>query len=352
MLAARLIIIFVEFISVFFCDTKILRIILSIKQNFSIFVLIKSIDMNFQQMEYIVAVDKYRHFVKAADACNVTQSTLSSMIQKLEDELNVQIFDRASHPVRPTPVGEKIIAQAKVVLFNASQLKEMVEEEKTSDTGEIRIGVLSTVAPYILPKLIKDMRLNHKGITLRVIEAQLGNILPKLKNAEIDMALLTTPLENNGLLEIPVYYEKFTAYVCPDEPISKLAAIEAGQLPSKHLWVLQEGHCFRHQVLNICNRKSDYAAIYEAGSIDTLVKIVDENGGYTIIPEMQVGMLSDSQKSKVRPIINPEPVREISLVIREDFVKERLLNIVASSIRSFIPEKMIDPRLKKFAIKL
>lgn len=308
--------------------------------------------MTLQQMEYIVAVDTHRHFVKAAEACGVTQSTLSSMIQKLEAELDVRIFDRNSHPVKPTAAGEKIIRQSRVVLYNASQLREMLLSEREAGTGEVHLGIIPTVAPYILPKLFKGVHALHPGVTLRVAEARTEVLVRKLKHAELDMALVATPLGDAELLEIPVYYEKFVAYVSPGEPIFQEPEIASREMPAEHLWLLQEGHCLRRQVLNLCERKSGYSAIYEAGSIDTLVKIVDENGGYTIIPELHVELLDASQQERIRPLVNPEPVREISLVVRRDYVRERLLNILSESIRAIIPEHMVDARLKRFAIKL
>lgn len=308
--------------------------------------------MNLQQLEYIVAVDKYRHFVRAAESCNITQSTLSSLIQKLELEIDTIIFDRNSHPVVPTSAGERIINQAKVVLYNASQLKEISISEREQSTGEIVMGIIPTVAPYILPKLFSEIRKSHPKIKLRVMEMRTTVIIEKLQRAEIDMAILATPLERNDLLEVPLYYEKFVAYVSKREPIFAQEQIELHKMPSKHLWVLQEGHCLRNQVFKFCDKQSDYSAIYEAGSIETLVKIVDENGGYTVIPEMHIPLLSESQKLLVRPLVAPEPVREISIVIRQDYVRERLLNIIADSVKKIIPEQMLDKRLKKFAIKL
>lgn len=308
--------------------------------------------MTLQQLEYIVAVDTHRHFVRAAESCGVTQSTLSSMILKLEAELDVQIFDRNSHPVRPTAAGERIVRQARVVLYNASQLRETLLAEREAVSGEVRLGIIPTVAPYIIPKLFRGVHHDHPGITLRVMEARTEVLVRKLRHAELDMALLATPLDTDELLEIPVYYEKFVAYVSPDEVLFGQHEIASRTMPAEHLWVLQEGHCLRGQVLGICDRESGYSAVYEAGSIDTLVKIVDENGGYTIIPELHVELLRESQQERVRRLVDPEPVREISLVVRRDFVRERLLNILSESIRAIIPEHMIDPRLKKFAIKL
>ena len=220
--------------------------------------------MTLQQLEYIVAVDKYRHFVRAAEACGVTQSTLSSMIQKLETELDTQIFDRNSHPVRPTAQGENIIRQAQVVLFNAAQMKEMVLTERQQETGELHLGVIPTIAPYIIPKLIKHIHSHHKQVRLRLLEARTSVLTEKLERAEIDIALLATPLENPNLLEIPLYYEKFKAYISPDEPLFAKQEIDGAEMPSERLWILAEGHCLRNQVLNFCHRKSRYSSIYEA----------------------------------------------------------------------------------------
>ncbi len=308
--------------------------------------------MTLQQLEYIVAVDKYRHFVKAAEACGVTQSTLSSLVQKLEAELDMTIFDRTSHPVCPTQGGQHVISQAKVILYNASQLKELVLTDRTAECGEVRMGVIPTVAPYILPSFFKTMHENHSCVNLQVVEARTSAIISQLERAELDMAILTTPLENNDLLEIPVYYEKFYAYVSPTEKLYSKDEIEMSEMPSKHLWLLQEGHCLRNQVMTICKHKSEYSTVYEAGSIDTLVKIVDINGGYTIIPELHIPQLDAERQKRVRKFVDPEPVREISLVVRKDFVRERLLNVIANAIKENIPEHMIDKRLKKFTIKL
>ncbi|MDD2961162.1 MAG: hydrogen peroxide-inducible genes activator [Muribaculaceae bacterium] len=308
--------------------------------------------MTLQQMEYIVAVDKHRHFVRASEACGITQSTLSSMIQKLEQELDTQIFDRNAHPVCPTIAGEKIIAQAKVVLFNAAQLKEMVLSERLQQTGEVKLGVIPTVAPYILPQLFNNIYNKYPKLVLRVSEARTSTIISKLECAELDMALLATPLNNDALLEIPIYYEKFVAYISPTEPLYRQPTIESSHMPTEHLWVLQEGHCLRNQVMNICHHESGYSAIYEAGSIDTLVKIVDTNGGYTVIPELHIDLLTEAQRQNIREIENPNPVREISLVVRRDYVREKILNILATNIKELIPEHMVDARLKKFAIKL
>ena len=276
--------------------------------------------MNLQQMEYIVALDTHRHFVKAAQSCGVSQPTLSTLINKLEEELDTVIFDRSAHPIRPTAIGEQIINQARVVLYNLSQLKELTLSERELNTGRLRLGVIPTVAPYILPKLFQEMRTSQPQIELQVSEQQTHIIVEQLRKAE--------------------------------ESLYKETEIIASQMPTQHLWVLKEGHCMRNQIFNFCEGPSDYNGFYEAGSITTLVNIVDANGGYTIIPELHSALLHREQLENVREFAQPAPVREISLIIRRDYVRQRMINSLVDAVKQVIPETMIDARLKKFAVKL
>ena len=308
--------------------------------------------MNIQQLEYIVALDKHRHFQRAAEACGVSQPTLSALIQKLEEELDLTLFDRKSHPINTTESGRAVVDQARVILFNIAQLREMTRSEKELNSGIVRIGVIPTVAPYILPRLFKQMQQMFPQIELRAFELRTAVIIEQLRKAELDMAILATPLEQPDFLEIPLYYEKFAAYVSPTEELYGKEEIAAHEMPTEHLWVLKEGHCMRNQVFNFCQTQSTYSTTYEAGSIDTLIKIVDENGGYTVIPELHLPLLHDKQQQHIRPLTAPTPVREISLVIRQDYVRERFINSVADAVKTIIPEEMLDTRLKKFAIKL
>ena len=308
--------------------------------------------MTLQQMEYVLALDNYRHFVRAAESCGVSQSTLSTLIRKLEEELDTVIFDRDAHPLKPTPAGEKVIAQARVVLYNSQQLKEIALAEKKQTAGEVRLAVIPTVAPYIVPKLFKQLKADNPELQPIITELQTPEILSKLSRAELDIAIMATPLEQPKLLEVPLYYEKLVLYVSPEEKLARKSAVPSHDIPSERLWLLKEGHCLRNQVLNLCDIVPDQKAVYESGSIGTLVAIVDENRGHTVIPELHIGLLREDQKLNVRPLVDPEPVREISLVIRNDFVKEGILNEIASAVKKIIPEKMIDSRLKKFAIRL
>jgi len=308
--------------------------------------------MTLQQFEYILALDKTRHFVRAAEMCGVTQPTLSAMVQKLEDELDCKIFDRSSQPIVPTEAGEQILKQAQVIIYNVNQLKENLSVQKGSMTGNLSLAMIPTVAPYLLPDFIGVFRNDYPEINLKVTEMRTDTIIEKLQRAEIDMAILSTPLNDPKILEVPLYYEKFVLYLAPSEDMYSEDEITSENLPLDHLWVLEEGHCLRNQVFNFCHKKSLQSSVYEAGSIDTLVKIVDVNGGYTVIPELHISLLSDEQKKNLRGLVKPEAIREISLIIRHDYVREGMMNAVANSIKKIIPAHMLDTRLKKFAIKL
>ena len=307
--------------------------------------------MTLQQLEYIVALDKTRHFVRAAEMCSVTQPTLSTMVQKLEDELGCSIFDRSVQPIEPTDAGSQILQHAQIILFNVRQLKENIVSQKGGLTGSLTLAMIPTVAPYLLPKFISTFRKSYPEINLQVTELRTETIIEKLHAAEIDMAILATPLNNPKILEVPLYYEKFVAYISPNDPIYCKQELTPSEMPTENLWVLEEGHCLRNQILNFCDHKVQTSTI-EAGSIDTLVKIVDINCGYTIIPELHLDFLTEEQKKNLRPIIRPEATREISMIIRHDYVREGIMNAVAESIKQVIPSHMLDERLKKFAIKL
>jgi LysR family transcriptional regulator, hydrogen peroxide-inducible genes activator len=308
--------------------------------------------MTLQQLEYILALEKTRHFVRAAELCGVTQPTLSAMIQKLEDELDCKIFDRSRQPIEVTEIGNQIIQQAQVIIYQANQLKESIKSEKDTLSGSLHIAIIPTIAPYLLPQFIAAFKNEHPTIALKVSEMHTSTIIEKLRVAEIDMAILSTPLDDPKILEVPLYYEKFAAYISPSEPVYARTELSATDMPLDKLWVLEEGHCLRNQVFNFCAEKPVHNSTYEAGSIDTLVKIVDVNGGYTVIPELHIDLLTDKQKLNLREIVKPEATREISVVIRHDFVREGMLNAVANCIKQIIPAHMLDARLKKFAIKL
>lgn len=313
--------------------------------------------MNLQQLEYIIAVDNHRHFAKAAEASFVTQPTLSMMIQKLEDELEVKIFDRSQLPVQPTAIGTQIINQARVIVSQVKQIKEIIQEEKGVMQGVFRLGIIPTIAPYLLPKLMHVHDVNGYDINLTIEETTTDQIVEKLMNGALDGAVLATPLNNDKLLEHPIYYEKFYAYVSPQETsLYAKKELDEEDLNINRLWLLEEVHCFRSQILKICSsrkRKSSHSLFsYEAGSINTLINIVDRNSGLTIIPEMAVAELSESQKANIRPLKNMVAVREISLVTRKEFLRERVLGILIDEIRRSVPKELLNEELKKYVVNI
>ncbi len=307
--------------------------------------------MNVQQLEYIVAVNKHRQFVTAAEQCGVTQPTLSTMIQKLENELGVGIFDRSRHPIEPTDVGKRIVAQAEAALREMRRIEELVQNETNMLSGTLKIGVIPTLAPYLIPEFIHRFRGNYSDVELTISEMRTSSLIEALQKDELEMFIAATPLEQVDFIEIPLYYEKFVAYFAPNHPLRD-ERLSANKMPGDNLWVLQEGHCIREQTFNFCKTQTSYNHTYEAGSIETLVRIVEKNGGYSVIPELHLGFMTDEQRQNVREISCPPAVREISLVIKKDFIRERLINAVADTIKKIMPEHMLNERLKKFSIKL
>ena len=307
--------------------------------------------MTLQQLEYIIAVDNYRHFVKAADSCGITQPTLSSMIRKLEEELDVVIFDRNSHPVRPTIAGEEVLRQARMVVYHAKQLQETSLSEKKRASGNIHIGITPTIAPYIIPKLFHRVN-DNPDITMQASELRRNVLIDKLKNAELDMAIMSCPHEVEGLLSVPLYREKFFAYVSPSDPLYQQESICSRTMPSERLWALKHEISFQLQVSEFCDQESQRSLLYESGSVATLLHIVNENEGFTIIPELHIPMIREEHRCNLRPLVDPVPVRNVSLFIRNDYVREALLNFVVNAIKTIVPEHMIDEHLLKYPVRL
>lgn len=307
--------------------------------------------MTIQQLEYILAIDKHRHFVKAATACGITQSTLSSMIHKLEDELDIVIFDRNSHPVQPTLAGKEIIRQAEIVLFHANQLKEFSMQERKRVSGRIKLGITPTIAPYLMPKLFKHIS-ETKDVKMTAFEVYRDRLMEMLKSGEIDIAIMSLPQIDTGLLEIPLYKEEINAYVSPTDNLYEKESIEFNEMPYDKLWVLRHEIHFHCDIPDLKNYEENRNVTYKTGNMSTMISIVDENGGFTLIPELQIPLLDETRAKNIRKIVNPTPIRTVSLFVRNDFVQESLLNIVADGIKEFLPQRVIDERLLKYPIRL
>lgn len=308
--------------------------------------------MTLQQMEYIVALDKYRHFVLAAESCGVTQPTLSAMVQKLEEELDVRIFERSNRTVSPTVVGVKIIRQARTALNEAKRIREVVADETGSMRGTLRIGIIPTVAPCIVPDFICRFRADYPEVQLYIEELENKTLLRELENGKLDVGLAASPVSSMNLMEIPLYREKFVAYL--SARCHKIWE-QTGEIgwSLEHMWILKEGHCVPGEALNFCKNRDVGNHIYEAGSIETLVRIVDRNGGYTVIPELYQAFLSDAQRANIRELSEFQDIsRTISFWVKKDFIRERMLNAVGDILKQLIPVEMLVPRFREFPIRL
>ena len=307
--------------------------------------------MTLQQLRYIIAIDEYRHFGKAAEACGLTQSTLSLMVKKMEEELDVRLFDRDAHPVVPTEIGRKIIDRAKVVLYNVNQIEEMTHSEKETLSGPLKIALISTVSPVLSPGLFKYFGTNYSAISLQTEEMPTSTIKDRLRKAEVDMGILAGPVHDPDLLEIPLYHERFLAYVSPKNPSYAQESIRMETLLGQPVWIIRNG---LRQVNpgDIKERPLSYDQFFEGGRVGILIQVVNDNGGITIIPETHTNLIMYSQQNCLRPITDPEPSRTVSLVMRSDYIHEAKLNAVVDAVRHIIPGTLLDSLVRKGHLKL
>lgn len=305
--------------------------------------------MTLVQLEYIVAVDEKRHFAEAANMCFVTQPTLSMQIQKLEEKLGVLIFDRTKHPIVPTEIGYKVINQARVVLNEANKLKGVISEEQNIMSGELRVGIIPTLSPYLLPLFINDFIETHPSINLEVQELITDQIIEKIEKNQLDIGLIVTPIEHENIDELPLFYEEFVAYVSKNDKLFNKLELAPKDINLDDVWVLNEGHCFRNQVLNICKprRSKSEKFRFECGSLEALKKIVDHHSGITLLPELATLDMIDTELAKVRTFSDPVPVREVSLIVHKSFVKKGLTKALYESIKSGIPDDISSKKSGK-----
>lgn len=308
--------------------------------------------MTLQQLKYIVAIDKFRNFAKAADACEISQPTLSAMLAKLEDELDVRIFERNNKNVKPTVVGEKLLAQAKKVVMEAGRIEEIAAEEKNSLTGKLTLSIGTTIAPYILPQFIKKYTEAYPEVELVIREMKTPNMLAAIQSSDVDAAIAIAGNSQQGLFEIPLYTEKFFVYLS-ENCWRKLPVFKPENLEHEQMWIMKDAQCLRESAFSFCKARSKGKHIYEAGSVGTLVRVVDINGGFTIIPELHIPFLADSQRQNIRSIDGDFlSQRRVSLYIREDYIRERMLNSITDVLLKILPLEMFEERIKKFGIKL
>lgn len=295
--------------------------------------------MTLQQLQYVIALDTHRHFVRASESCHVAQPTLTLQVKKLEDEISTVLFDRTSQPLEPTPTGEIFIEHARRILNDVQTLKTLINDDKDNIEGEFKVGVIPTLAPSLLPLFINDFISKHPNTKLIIEELQSEKLIDQLRNKELDIGLLSTPLDEPDIREEVVFYEPFLIYTNEDNELLKKKQILMNELKPNGLWLLRKGHCFRNQTLNICNfdfSEEHRNIVMEGGSIETLKKMVKEVNGYTLIPQLAFEERLD--ELNVTHFSEPKPVREISLVVHKHFTREILISELKKSILNHTPE--------------
>lgn len=307
--------------------------------------------MTLTQLEYIIALDTYRHFSKAASECFITQPSLSMQIQKLEDELDVKIFSRNSFPVEPTEIGTLIIDQAKKILSETGHIKELINQHKKVITGTVKLGVIPTLAPYLLPLFLHSFIKKYPEVKLSISELTTEKITKRLRNGTLDAGIMATPLQEQGLREEVMFYEEFVAYVSRKEALFKKKYLLPGDIDVNKLWLLEEGHCLRSQVINLCALQKSAAFEkhfdYETGSIETLKRFVEQQQGITLLPELATIGMPASRRQMLRYFKSPSPVREISIVTLKGFVKRKLIGLIRENIMDSLPAFILKKKEKQ-----
>jgi len=312
--------------------------------------------MTITQLHYVLAVAEYKNFTHAAEKCFVTQPTLSMQIQKLEDELGVLMFDRSKKPIQLTDIGTKIVNQAKNIVNEADRIKDIVEQQKGYIGGELKIGIIPTIMPTLLPLFLNSFITKHPKVNLIIEENTTDEIIAKLKNGHLDCAIAATPLGEESLKEIVLYYEPFVAYIPDNHPSFNNKEIEISDLDLDTILLLQDGHCFRNGILNLCKNNKFLSQKHfqiESGSFETLIKLADEGLGITLLPYLHTLDLKESNKHKLRSFKNPKPAREISLLYSKNELKIHIIDALRKTIAgvvrgeiAFNDVEIISPKAK------
>jgi len=312
--------------------------------------------MTITQLKYVLAIAEYKNFTLASQNCYVTQPTLSMQVQKLEDELDVKLFNRKKKPIQLTAIGEKIVQQAKVIVDESNRLQDIVDQQKGFIGGEFKLGIIPTIMPTLLPMFLSVFTKKHPKVKLHIEELTTEEIIKKLMDGHLDAAIAATPLENKALTERVLYYEPFVGFVPENHELYSKSSLIPEDLDVESILLLEDGHCFKESVLNIC--KSDKLSEnqsfkLESGSFDTLIKLAKEGLGMTLIPYLTTLDLKED-KNYLRPFEKPEPAREVSLIFHKAQLKIQMIEALKSTIDSvirgaiaFYDVKIVSPLSKK-----
>lgn len=302
------------------------------------------------QLAYLVAVDRYGSFSKAAERCFVTQPTLSMQIQKLESELDVTLFDRGRKPVQATPVGKAVIDRAYRTLKELKGVTEVVREQREAASGELRLGIIPTLGPYLLPRFIPDLLTSHSRIRVTVRELLSMDIVEGLRRDTLDAGIAATPLEQKGIRETPLFFEPFYGFVSPGHRLAEKTRLSTGDFMPDEMLLLHNGHCMHGQVSRLCTGSADLSGKgparlrFVGGSLDGLIRMVASGHGVTLLPELAVMTLAPASRGLLRPLESPVPAREVSLITHGPEVKTRLLEILRQSILKGVPDGLREQK--------
>lgn len=297
------------------------------------------------QLEYIVELAKHQSFTHAAEHCFVTQPTLSMQIKKMEDDLGIILFDRTKKPVIPTAIGEIVLEQARLILAETAKIKDLVQFNQFTLSGKLRLGVIPSIAPYLLPQFIGKFSKKYPDLEISVRELLSEDIMKNLEKDELDVGLLATPLPRQGFTTTSLFYEQILIYCSQDHEFAQQSAIDIAQMKDKKIWLMSHGNCFRNQVINLCDLKESNVATnfhYESASIETLMKLVENEGGMTLIPELAAANMSAKKKSTVKAFQTINPVREVSLITNRVFIKKRIIEALEEGIKAAVATEMLD----------
>ncbi|HTG65363.1 MAG TPA: LysR substrate-binding domain-containing protein [Flavobacterium sp.] len=295
--------------------------------------------MTITQLKYVLAVAEHKNFTLAAEKCFVTQPTLSMQIQKIEEELNIQIFDRTKKPIQLTDIGQKIVSQAKNIVNEADRIQDIVEQQKGYIGGEFRLGIIPTIMPTLLPMFLNNFIKKHPKVKLIIEELNTEEIITKLNNGHLDAAIAATPLMEEKIKEIVLYFEPFVAYIPESHHNFQKKEIEVDDLNLDEILLLQDGHCFRDGILNLCKNNSRNEGNHfqiESGSFETLIKLADEGLGTTLLPYLHTLDLKESDQAKLRHFTEPKPAREVSLIYPKSELKIQIIEALRSTIAGVI----------------
>jgi LysR family hydrogen peroxide-inducible transcriptional activator len=295
--------------------------------------------MTITQLKYVLAVAEHKNFTLAAEKCFVTQPTLSMQIQKIEDELSILIFDRTKKPVQLTDIGQKIVNQAKNIVNEADRIQDIVEQQKGFIGGEFRLGIIPTIMPTLLPMFLNNFIKKYPKVKLIIEELNTEEIIIKLNNGHLDAAIAATPLLEDKIKEIVLYFEPFMAYIPEGHEHFDKKELEVSDLNPDEILLLQDGHCFRDGILNLCKNdpKNEFTHFQiESGSFETLVKLADEGLGTTLLPFLHTLDLKESDKLKLRHFKAPKPAREVSLIYPKSELKIQIIDALRSTISGVI----------------